>query len=375
MVDPRAWPSSDFRKLSFAKKKAAFARGLQFCTEPAIQNRERWRYPKSEMGKPEMTAESTGIRADADQTTPLLDGRHAPPLSFDNRSEPLKHFDNYRNKKNFPVRRRIRHFLRSQAFPYYVGGLQHYAFTHNARHYLFCWIPKNASTTMFDFMWKKIPPDFRRDAKKMPRLFRFFGARRRTHVDRSQCSFFIYRNPVDRLVSLFNNKFVQSSTLTGDDRESLILSFEYFTLTSPLDTTFSDFVRVYLQRYLRLFSGNWLLDVHVIPQADCLWPIHYTHVLRFECLHEDISLVLGKDTADQFFTRKINSSSTARYDDPSAKTAVSELRRRFAETGELPSLRAYVDDELEAIIRNLYAIDYELGSLIGVAEQTGCEPA
>ncbi len=44
MVDPRAWPSSDFRKLSFAKKKAAIAlaRKIAVVAWAMLKNKTDW---------------------------------------------------------------------------------------------------------------------------------------------------------------------------------------------------------------------------------------------------------------------------------------------------------------------------------------------
>lgn len=316
-----------------------------------------------------------GIQTDNGEQNPLRGRAPTTSLSFDNRHEPLSHYDTYRPKKIITSWRRFRRFYRFRFVPYYVGGEVHYAFGHNGQQCLYAFIRKNASSAIAEFLEPKLPSRLAKNSDIMRRLHLGFAAKQRSQLDRCQCRFFIYRDPLERLVSLFNNKFVQNLYQDQSDLESLLINFEHITKTRYVDATFSDFVRVYLQRYFRLFSNRWLLDAHVVPQADHLWPVYYTHVVRFEHLHEDISIVLGKDTADEFFSRKVNSTSTRRYEDPSSDTTVSDLRRRFTETGELPSLRAYISDELEVIIRNLYAIDYELGSIIGVTGEVGREHA
>lgn len=243
----------------------------------------------------------------------------------------------------------------------------HYAFAHNGKHYLYAHIRKNASSAFVNFLVEKLPRHIRHDARTMRSLNLKLAPKRHAQINRRYCSIFVYRNPLERLVSLFNNKFVEDPDPYS--QQSLNQNFEHITHTRFVDTTFSDFVRGYLQRYFRLFSAGWVLDAHVIPQADCLWPIHYSHVIRFEHLHEDLSLILGKETANQYFSRKVNSTSTRLYDDPSSDIPVSDLRQRFAQSGELPSPQAYCDGEIQSIIRQLYAIDYELGSLIGATHQ------
>ena len=285
-------------------------------------------------------------------------------LSFDNRHEPLSHYETYRVKSTVTRLTRLRNLGKSKVLPLYLGGGSHFNFEHNGQQYLYAHIRKNASSSFASFLASKLDPGFYPNEDVVYRLNRKLAPTRRAQLYRSECSFFIYRDPIERLVSLFNNKFIEHAN--ENYPQSIIENYEILAQKQYLGATFAEFVKVYLRRYFHSFSNGWLLDAHVIPQADHLWPIHYSHVIRFEHLFEDTAAALGKDVAGAHFSKKNNATSTKRYETPSSYSTVAQLRARYVRSGDVPSKNAYIDTELEEILRDLYAVDYELGSMIGL---------
>lgn len=90
-------------------------------------------------------------------------------------------------------------------------------------------------------------------------------------------SIFVYREPIDRLVSAFNNKFI-----VKHGHEDIFRNFEKRMEKSAAKATFEDFVE-----YTRRPFNS--LDPHVWPQKAHLLDIEYTLVIKIENLTDVIS--------------------------------------------------------------------------------------
>lgn len=276
-------------------------------------------------------------------------------LTFDNRGEPLRHHATYRTKHPSKYTRKILKEILRRPYFHYLGGGAHFTFSLENKRYVYPFIRKNACSSFAKFIrdlevGSKYPPE-----KTIEVLTRKTAVRHQRQVNASDCNFFIFRNPADRLVSLFNDKFIQGS---GDD--SLIANFHMLTGMDYRDSTFHDFVHKYLARYLRPFSNRWLVDAHVIPQADHLWPIRYDCVISLDTLHSEACRLWRLELADRYFKTPLNATSSVRYDSFSLHTRVSQLIEEFARSGGVPGTHAYIDDAVDKTIRRLYAVDYEM---------------
>jgi hypothetical protein len=158
---------------------------------------------------------------------------------------------------------------------------------------------------------------------------------------------YVYRDPFDRMVSLFRNKLIMQE---GD--RDFLPHFESISGLAAPEATFRQFVTGYLTRK----PG----DPHVRSQASHLLPIDYNCISTPETLFADMLAVVGKDLAAKYFAEPVNDSSRALFDEPSADVPVAELRERYAAAGELPASAALGDPELRAIIRRVYRDDYRL---------------
>ncbi len=278
-------------------------------------------------------------------------------LTFDNRSEPLRNHATYRTKVSSKYSRKfLKEILRKPYF-YYSGGGAHFTFKIENKRYVYSFIRKNACSTIARFIVDQEYNSKFPHQKIMEILTRKTAVRHHHQFNSSDCNFFVFRNPADRLVSLFNNKFIQGS---GDD--GIIANFEALTGMDYRESSFHDFLYKYLARYLRPFSNRWLVDAHVIPQADHLWPIRYDCVIPFDGLHSEACLLWGQELADHYFKMPLNASPTVRYDKFSLHTQVSELIEEFAGSGRVPGNHAYIDEDVDNTIRQLYAVDFDMQS-------------
>lgn len=108
------------------------------------------------------------------------------------------------------------------------------------------------------------------------------------------CAIFVYREPFDRIVSAFTNKFIDRR-----GNRDIFESFARLTGKNPDTATFRDFVE-----YTELPFEK--IDPHVWPQKSHLLNIEYTHAININKLNE----VMSKDfpSLSRYFSEKINKS-------------------------------------------------------------------
>ena len=161
---------------------------------------------------------------------------------------------------------------------------------------------------------------------------------------------FVYRDPIDRSISLFKNKFIQRS---GND--DIFRDYERVTGTDPDRATFEDFV----VRYLGSETGPH--DPHTRSQRSHLLPIVYTDAIPITSLREHMADVLDGPTADKYFGRKLNASGSAStYTDLSASRAPAhELHEVLLREGSFPSQSSFLGggNDLEGRLRSIYSQD------------------
>jgi hypothetical protein len=100
---------------------------------------------------------------------------------------------------------------------------------------------------------------------------------------RSDAAIFVYRDPVERLVSLYRNKVI-------DNVENGDILRAYRNTMGEEPTTFERFVEFAIQ-------GR---DPHCIPQRKHLKPIRYTHAIRLDRLYESMAEIVGEEAAEPF---------------------------------------------------------------------------
>ena len=168
---------------------------------------------------------------------------------------------------------------------------------------------------------------------------------------------YVYRDPFERIASLFRNKMV-----AREDSTDFIADFESATGSDVDASTFDQFVTVYLTSKPR--------DPHTWTQASQLLPMSYNCVSTLDTLFHDMRPIVGDELARRYLARPANQSSTSLYDEASFAVPVRQLRERYLATGELPSSGALDAPNARATVLRLYRDDYGLAPKAGKVGST-----
>ena len=159
---------------------------------------------------------------------------------------------------------------------------------------------------------------------------------------------FVYRDPADRLVSAFKNKFI-------DNRGSrkILSSFQNAMRISPEDACFNDFVEYTAHPFASI-------DAHVWPQKAQLLPVSYL-TIKLGDLMKEMSKIVGSAQAEHFFKKRLNQSEQAPkpMDANAADLPVHTLRRARSQGLGVTGAQLLTSDNLSRI-RGVYWQDYEM---------------
>lgn len=174
----------------------------------------------------------------------------------------------------------------------------HFRFAVDGRRFAYCRIRKNGCSAMQQFIIETSPHkigasesgyQFLRKHHSVPTIKALRSAERRI---------LIFRDPVERIQSLFVNKFLQRSGAVG-----IFRSYRAVTGRDPTEASFQDFITNYVARL-----GDVPLDPHVWPQHWHLCPVVYDHVFSLHALTEGMAQIIGQEAAARYFRRKVNTS-------------------------------------------------------------------
>lgn len=232
----------------------------------------------------------------------------------------------------------------------------HFSFEANKKKIVYCYIRKNASSSFKRLIisqspYKKKRTDFQSSLKF---LFRFHATKLR-QFEKFDHSIFVVRNPVDRILSVFKNKFIQRN-----GNIDIFESYSGVTGKNPETATFSDFITDYIGRP---FSD---LDVHVRPQSSSLLPTKYSDAIPLKGLHTRMADIIGPNLADQYFLPQVNSTSDAGLVELDAAylLTAADLQRIYLERNEFPASECFLSAAIRRRIENVYAQDFDLNERV-----------
>ncbi len=160
---------------------------------------------------------------------------------------------------------------------------------------------------------------------------------------------FVYRDPVDRTVSTYLNKFVDNS-----GAEVIRGNYERVMARDPEDATFMDF----LQYASHDFSE---IDCHLWPQKAHLWDVTYTRAINIKAVHEEMVDLIGAQLAERFFSKRSNAtdSNGRSMSEPLVDIPASRLRD-MKQRGITFGKVCFLSRQVEEIIGQRYRSDYEM---------------
>jgi Sulfotransferase family len=194
-----------------------------------------------------------------------------------------------------------------------AGTQAHFRFSHDGRHFAYCRIRKNGCSAMQRFVIATSPQ------RGLEFLRRHHAVASRRTLDAADGKVLIVRDPVERLKSVYANKFLQRKNCAD-----IFASYRAVTGRAPQEASFEAFVFDYVARL-----GTVGLDPHVWPQSWHLCDTLYDHVFRLEALRDGMAGIIGWRLARRFFHRKINRSPPVELAVPGPVEA--EIVRLYAE--------------------------------------------
>ena len=216
----------------------------------------------------------------------------------------------------------------------------------------YCYLRKNACSSFKQMFLDLSPAAEARETDARPIDFmRAHHRMRESDLARCDHMVIVYRDPVQRFMSMFRNKFIATKGATD-----ILDNFTRLEGQPPDSASFRQVVTRYLQHDLAR------LDRHLQPQAIHLRRTIYTDVVAIDNLHARMTAILGAPIADRYFKRPVNRSSdiSLRPVQGAADLPVSALRALYHDEGYSPDDDSFLAEDLRAALRDRYAADYEM---------------
>ena len=232
-------------------------------------------------------------------------------------------------------------------------GKPHFIFYVEEKILYYCYIRKNACSA-----FKKLivdhsnhPLHVRDEENPIDFILKYHGDQDAHSKNKYDESIFVYRDPIERMSSVFINKFV-----ARNGNVDIFRDFESKTGTRPGATTYKKFIFDYVMR------NPMELDPHVWPQHFHLRRIRYSRAIHMDQLFEEMADIIGEEKANKYFSNKVNSS-TGRHNDHSAdlseKTS-DQLHQSFIDCGSIPRHEQLAPQSVREAIVDTYAQDVRL---------------
>ncbi|MDT0619873.1 sulfotransferase family 2 domain-containing protein [Salinisphaera sp. P385] len=217
--------------------------------------------------------------------------------------------------------------------------------------YVFCAIHKNASSSIRSIVENASALKRAENQSIFNFLFLNHLVRSRKEIERARHVMVFVRHPLDRVVSCFQNKFIQQK-----GNRTIFADYRAVTKRDPCKSSFEEFVSGYITA---CFAGKTEVggrhDRHIYTQRQQLLPVDYDVVKRVDEFDETMEraglahLLPGRANA---------TSGKVRVSDAWRLTA-DELNEHYRKTGETPGKASLLSDELVDQINQLYRADLQ----------------
>lgn len=233
-------------------------------------------------------------------------------------------------------------------------GKGHFHFEVGGRRFAYAYIRKNACSAFKDLIC---------DTSTLANYAEFKGShldfmgehhkiRTADMLDSCDTKIFVYRDPFERVISVFVNKFVVQTGNTA-----IFDNYRAALGKNPQNATFENFVKEYCRDFRKR-------DVHIERQSQHLLPVRYDAALDMGSLHAGMADLIGVELADRYFAHKVNSSTYGTDNLDKSQIKARDLHNHYKTTSELPSKHAFMRDDLIAICQRRYDMDYKMLSKI-----------
>lgn len=231
---------------------------------------------------------------------------------------------------------------------YFTTEAPHFQVEVNEQWYVFCAIHKNASSTIRALVEAGSSKERSTDETNFHFLYLNHLVRSRAEIERARNVSLFVRRPFDRMVSCFQNKFIQRK-----GNRTIFLDYARVTGADPSLATFESFVHQYLRPCFGGGSVKSRHNRHIYTQQQQLLPVDYDIVARVDQFDD----VMGTIGLGHLLGKHINSSSGSVTVPGASQIAAEELHARYQETGEVPDKASLLT--LKDEINDLYRADLE----------------
>ena len=266
------------------------------------------------------------------------------------------------DKKRLSVLDRMRRQIRGTRPQMYRGGGSHFTFEYNSSRFVYVYIRKNGCTSFKRFL-SYINTNQHESELAIQSLQKQCSVSWQWQINRAQEVIAVVRDPVDRVCSLFRNKFIQC-----DGARDIQVNFERLCNIEPSHATFKNFVEDYLSILVLSNDRGSSLDPHCHAQVEHFWPIRYTRVFPIEHLGENAIQLFGEDAGAEFFQQRANTSTKNLFDTDASEVLSIDFRKHYERTGELPSNTSLLNDNLRQCIERIYFDDFLFLRFLGYSE-------
>ena len=213
----------------------------------------------------------------------------------------------------------------------------------------YAYIRKNACSAFKDF-FRGISSSPRRSGQSTLAMMMESHLASRGQVASADWRICVLRDPVERLESVFKNKFVQRS-----GNADIFADVRRTTSIEPVKASFEEFVR----NYAIPMAGSG--DKHIRYQSDHLLGVDYNGAILIGSLHDEMQKILGAEMAREYFGEPRNSTETqTRRGLAESTTPAQVLAEAWVNDHVLPAQGDLLSDELIEEIRDAYACDLQL---------------
>jgi hypothetical protein len=234
---------------------------------------------------------------------------------------------------------------------------QHFKFEYKGKVYAYVYIKKNACSAWKAVFSNESPyrDSFENGSNPIEIMAKHHRIRSVTELNNIENRILVVREPIERLVSGYLNQFI----LRFDRKSELHNSITEITGFDIKDITFYQFINHYL------LSNSEDIDGHFWSQSSHLVDVDYNIKININSLYDDTKIYFGEEFANKYFKKKVNSTKKIKkYDDNVTNVKAIDIYNRYKYTGEIPSVNALMNDELEKIIKDVYSDDYTLKNTI-----------
>lgn len=226
---------------------------------------------------------------------------------------------------------------------------RHYYFHVDETKFGYCYLAKNGCTAFKNFITQTSRVRHKVDFDGSPIEYMGRYHRLRTYEDVETCDsmILVLRDPYERLISAYTNKFISRR---GTD---IFQNYRKITNKSPDDLTFRSFI----VDYCKDFDTR---DPHVIPQAHYILPIRYDKTFMLADIYAEMSKIIPSELADKFFKKKSNEENYGLTVKAAIDQRSADLYKLQLTHNSVPKKENFYDAELEEIVKIRYQDDYAL---------------